>query len=200
MLAIETMPAFDLLRRRRLDAPQRGIPIARVVAHPRQERDLAREQVSDDNRACDDREQHQRQRCAQVGDPDVRVPDEQRQHAEHHEDVPLERHSHRDRRQDPEVEAHHHERRDRRRPAAVGEEQRQRDQHLDRGGEVRHEARQPARSQVVGEALEEHPLDEPRPEDRIVAHHRRDDRTGSACSAWRWPRPSRSPGTPAWRR
>src|SRR5271157_2546690 len=40
---------------------------------------------------------------------------------------------------------------------------------------VRQPARRPARTQVIREVFEERPFDEPRPEHRVVAHHRRDD-------------------------
>ena len=46
--------------------------------------------------------------------------------------------------------------------------------HLDRGAEMREPPRHPARPQVVGEVLEELPFDAPRPDNRVVAHHRRD--------------------------
>ena len=65
-------------------------------------------------------------------------------------------------------------RRDRCRPAAVGEEQRQRHQHLDGGADVRKEPRQPSGPQVVGELLEEHPFEPPWPHQRVVGHHRGD--------------------------
>ena len=99
--------------------------------------------------------------------------DKQRQHPEDHEDVPLQRHTHRDRRKDPQVEAHHDERRDHRRPATVGEEQRQRHQHLDRGADVSKDPRQPTRTQIVREMLEEPAFQPLRSHHWVVGHHRR---------------------------
>lgn len=103
------------------------------------------------------------------------MTDEQRQHRKHHEDVPFQRHAHRNRGQDAEVEAQHDERGDRRGPAAVTEEQHQRDQSLDDRTEMREPARAPARTEIVWKVFEELAFDEPRSKQRVVAHHRRDD-------------------------
>lgn len=61
-----------------------------------------------------------------------------------------------------------------RRPAAVRNEQHHGHTHLDNSADVGDNPRQQPGPQVAGELLEKHPLDEPRPKQRVVGHHRGD--------------------------
>ena len=130
---------LDLGRAGGRDAPQCGVPIACVVAHSRQERDLAGKQVArhHDRRAhtgeCEDKPE-----MVGVGGRDVRVADKQEQQPEDHEDVPLQRHAHRDGTENAQMEDHHHGGRDGGGPATVREEEDQGHTHLDHRGTVRH--------------------------------------------------------------
>ena len=156
------------------DAPQRGVPIAGVIAHAGQEGDLAREHVSQDHRRGQHREQHQWPRGGEVGDADVGVCDEQRQHAEDHEDVPLQRH--------PigiadKIPRWKHTITNA--AIAVGQPPWEKnsangDQHLDGGADGASRWEKPAGAQVVRELREERALEEARPHHRAVGHHRRD--------------------------
>ena len=74
MLAIATRPRLIFVVGRRLHAPQGGVPVAGVVAHAGQERDLAREQVSQDHDARQDDEQSAPAAGVQVAKPDAACP------------------------------------------------------------------------------------------------------------------------------
>ena len=132
------------------EQPLAGGPVARVVAHRRQERDQVGAQVAQHRDAHPaDREDRDQQRVVERGQRHVAVVTEQEQDPEDHEDVPLQRHAQRERGQDVHVEDHHPRHGDRPDRPALGEDQHQRQAELDHRAQVGRVRRHRSRADVL---------------------------------------------------
>ncbi len=174
MLAIATTPAAILASAEGLDAPQRRVPVARVVRMPGRKGHLALNRFPIATVPADTAKKAPAATDSADRPARCRIADEQRQHREHHEDVPLQRHPHRIADRMPKWKHSITN-------AAIAVTQPPWEKNSTSGTSISMASRRvPARAtrdrpQVVGEVLEELAFDPAWADHRVVAHHRGDD-------------------------